>query len=249
MRHVCATNCADYATNSPPLRAEFESTADQLRQRTGRFESSTRQLMPIPISLVACTPSPRTAIHPFAPAIDWPTSSQRHFLWLLLGCYALATLWPQPGLAMKQWEWSPGTLGRSAADALAAAVGGDAVHRRHVDRRPADSIRPPKSAAVGLSLVAVWLGPALLVVVAGWIVPWAVDGEATAGLLVGLALVAAMPVANSSVGWTQSAGGNLALGLALVVVSISLSPWVTPNCSVGLACRSPPPSGPTANSW
>ncbi len=38
-----------------------------------------------------------------------------------------------------------------------------------------------------------------------------------------------MPVANSSVGWTQSAGGNLGLALALVVVSILLSPWITPN--------------------
>jgi BASS family bile acid:Na+ symporter len=78
-------------------------------------------------------------------------------------------------------------------------------------------------------LATVWLGPALLVVVAGVVVPWAVDGQATAGLLVGLVLVAAMPVANSSVGWTQNAGGNLALSLGLVVVSISLSPWATPR--------------------
>ena len=56
-----------------------------------------------------------------------------------------------------------------------------------------------------------------------------VDGQTTAGLLVGLALVATMPVANSSVGWTQNADGNLGLGLALVVLSILLSPWVTPN--------------------
>jgi BASS family bile acid:Na+ symporter len=36
-------------------------------------------------------------------------------------------------------------------------------------------------------------------------------------------------VANSSVGWTQNALGNLALSLALVVLSISLSPLVTPQ--------------------
>jgi BASS family bile acid:Na+ symporter len=38
-----------------------------------------------------------------------------------------------------------------------------------------------------------------------------------------------MPVANSSVGWTQNANGNLGLALALVVFSIVLCPWVTPN--------------------
>jgi bile acid:Na+ symporter, BASS family len=68
-----------------------------------------------------------------------------------------------------------------------------------------------------------------LVLAAGWFVPQVVDGQTTAGLLVGLALVATMPVANSSVGWTQNAAGNLGLGLALVVLSIVLSPWVTPN--------------------
>lgn len=79
------------------------------------------------------------------------------------------------------------------------------------------------------SLLAVWLGPALLVFAAGWLIPLAFGGPATNGLLVGFALVAAMPVANSSVGWTQNAGGNLALSLALVVLSISLSPWLTPH--------------------
>jgi BASS family bile acid:Na+ symporter len=82
---------------------------------------------------------------------------------------------------------------------------------------------------LGAALLAVWLGPALLVVAAGWLIPPTIEGQATAGLLVGLALVATMPVANSSVGWTQSAGGNLGLALALVVLSILLCPWVTPN--------------------
>jgi BASS family bile acid:Na+ symporter len=80
-----------------------------------------------------------------------------------------------------------------------------------------------------VALLAVWIGPALLVVVAGYVIPWVVSGPETTGLLVGMALVAAMPVANSSVGWTQNADGNLALSLSLVVLSISLSPVVTPT--------------------
>ncbi len=38
-----------------------------------------------------------------------------------------------------------------------------------------------------------------------------------------------MPVANSSVGWAQNSNANLALSLGLVVLSISLSPWTTPQ--------------------
>jgi BASS family bile acid:Na+ symporter len=78
------------------------------------------------------------------------------------------------------------------------------------------------------ALLAVWLGPALLVVAADYLVPLEANGPATTGVLVGLALVAAMPVANSSVGWVQNADGHLALSLALVVFRVSLSPLVTP---------------------
>ena len=47
-------------------------------------------------------------------------------------------------------------------------------------------------------------------------------------ILVGLALVAAMPIAGSSTTWVQNSNGNLALSLGLVFFSIILSPIVTP---------------------
>jgi BASS family bile acid:Na+ symporter len=47
-------------------------------------------------------------------------------------------------------------------------------------------------------------------------------------ILVGLALVAAMPVAGSAVAWAQRADGDLALSLGLVVFSTVLSPLTTP---------------------
>jgi BASS family bile acid:Na+ symporter len=47
-------------------------------------------------------------------------------------------------------------------------------------------------------------------------------------ILVGLALVAAMPIAGSSTTWAQNSNGNLALSLGLVFFSIILSPIVTP---------------------
>ncbi|HEX8873768.1 MAG TPA: bile acid:sodium symporter, partial [Nitrosospira sp.] len=47
-------------------------------------------------------------------------------------------------------------------------------------------------------------------------------------ILVGLALVAAMPIAGSSTAWAQNSNGNLALSLGLVFSSTILSPIVTP---------------------
>ncbi|MCI0333415.1 MAG: bile acid:sodium symporter [Planctomycetes bacterium] len=155
--------------------------------------------------------------------------ARRKFLWLLLASYALAAAWTAPGLAMRNWEWSSAeTAGVPfsfpllllAVMLFSAAILTDVSQIQLVSRHPF---------VLCVALLAVWLGPALLVIVAGWLVPPAIDGQSTAGLLVGLALVATMPVANSSVGWTQNAEGNLGLSLALVVLSILLCPWVTPN--------------------
>lgn len=47
-------------------------------------------------------------------------------------------------------------------------------------------------------------------------------------ILVGLALVAAMPIAGASTAWAQNANANLALSLGLVVLTTALSPLLTP---------------------
>jgi BASS family bile acid:Na+ symporter len=47
-------------------------------------------------------------------------------------------------------------------------------------------------------------------------------------ILVGLALVASMPIAGASTAWSQNANGNLALSLGLVVFTTALSPFLTP---------------------
>jgi bile acid:Na+ symporter, BASS family len=47
-------------------------------------------------------------------------------------------------------------------------------------------------------------------------------------ILVGLALVAAMPIAGASTAWSQNANGNLALSLGLVLSTTTLSPLLTP---------------------
>ena len=44
----------------------------------------------------------------------------------------------------------------------------------------------------------------------------------------GIVIVAAMPVANSSVGWSTTMGGSVALSIALLVVGTAFSPILTP---------------------
>jgi BASS family bile acid:Na+ symporter len=54
------------------------------------------------------------------------------------------------------------------------------------------------------------------------------NADETATILVGLALVAAMPVAGSSTGWAQHADADMALSLGLVFSSTLLSPLSAP---------------------
>lgn len=152
---------------------------------------------------------------------------RRHFLWLLLLVYGVAALLPGPGdslavasLPVGDWLGSTARFPMLlvAVLLLLAAMSTDVASLRVLTRRPW---------LLGASLVGVWLGPAVAVGSASLLAPRLVAGESS-GLLLGLALVAAMPVANSSVGWTQQAGGNLAWALGLVVASILLCPLVTP---------------------
>ena len=157
------------------------------------------------------------------------TFLRRNCLWLLIGCYALAAIVPDPGRAMRTWQWNLPN-GPEAAVTLpllmltlllfCAALLADVPQIRAVAVRPW---------ALLAGVLSVWIGPALLVVAAAAVVPRLIEAEAAAGVLIGLALVASMPVANSSVGWTQMARGNLALGLALVLLTIFICPWVTPS--------------------
>ena len=58
-------------------------------------------------------------------------------------------------------------------------------------------------------------------------------------VLVGLALVSSMPIAGSSTGWSQAAGGDMALSLGLVLGSTLLSPLTTPASLHALGMLAP----------
>jgi BASS family bile acid:Na+ symporter len=154
----------------------------------------------------------------------------RHFLWLLLGAYAAAALAPGPGLWLKnltllEWQFldEPARVTLPmlmlAVLLLNAGLGADTS-------RPRELLR-------GLPLLGAGLAANLLIPltftagVAATLSSWPEPDE-TQSIVVGLALVAAMPVAGSSTAWSQNSNGELSLSLALVLLSTLLSPLTTP---------------------
>ncbi len=153
-----------------------------------------------------------------------------HFLWLLLGSYAVAAAFPRPGLALRGVSFGTVTLfgettrltAPSAMLAfllLNAGLGMPTGQLRHL-------LRPPLALAAGLAAnLAVPI--AYVFVVSLTLRAWH-NSDEVQNILVGLALVASMPIAGSSTAWSQNADGDLALSLGLVLLSTVLSPVTTP---------------------
>lgn len=160
----------------------------------------------------------------FGKAAAWMHGS---FLWLLVASYLLAAVAPGPGLAIRRLAFTRSTGDEISAPLLllalllfCAAVVVRWSQVRDLLQRPGILL---------MSLLAVWIVPGVFVILMGWMLPTFLGTHVSAGMMVGLALVAAMPVANSSVAWTQNAHGNVALGLGLIVLTIVLSPIATPQ--------------------
>jgi BASS family bile acid:Na+ symporter len=152
------------------------------------------------------------------------------FLWLLLGAYVAATLLPGPGLWLKNLALPEvhflGEPMRLTLPMLMLAV-------LLVNAGLGADTSEPRKLMRGLPLLGVGLLASLLVPlaftagVALALRPWPEPDEAQC-LVVGLTLVAAMPVAGSSTAWSQNNNGDLSLSLALVLLSTLLSPLTTP---------------------
>jgi BASS family bile acid:Na+ symporter len=154
----------------------------------------------------------------------------RRFLGLLLACYAAAALWPAPGLWLRERSiGAVDVLGERlelsfplAILALLLATAGLGVRTGQLP----GLLRAP--GLLGAGLAANWLLPLGVLCGLSWALrAWHNSDEAQC-LLVGVALVAAMPVAGSSAAWAQRSEGDLPLSLGLVLGSTLLSPFTTP---------------------
>lgn len=156
----------------------------------------------------------------------------RNFIWFLLGSYVVAAVAPQAGLAIKNVS-----LGRIdlfgehlhvslpmlllALLLLNAGLGVQTAQLRHLRRRPGSLV----AGLAANSLIPIAYIFAVALTLRRWHNP-----EEVQHILVGLAVVAAMPIAGSSTAWTQNANGDLSLSLGLVLFSTLLSPLTTPIC-------------------
>jgi BASS family bile acid:Na+ symporter len=156
---------------------------------------------------------------------------QRRMLWLLLATYLTGAIVPRLGTAMR--DVSAGTLRLPVGGAVrltlptlmlgfllvVAGLGTDLAQLRRTTRRFAVLL-------AGLAANSIY--PVVFAVAAaGALLTWH-DSDEAQSILVGLAMIGAMPIAGSSTAWAQNADGNLGLSLGLVLGSTVLSPLLTP---------------------
>jgi BASS family bile acid:Na+ symporter len=162
----------------------------------------------------------------------------RNFIWFLIGSYVVAGIAPAAGEAIKNVSLGRIELfGESlhvslpmlllALLLLNAGLGVQADQLRHLLRRPL---------ILASGLAANLLIPIAYIFVMSHTLRLWHNPDEVQNILVGLALVASMPIAGSSTAWSQNANGDLTLSLGLVLGSTLLSPLTTPLAlhSVGL---------------
>ena len=163
----------------------------------------------------------------------------QHLLKLIILSYGLAAAFPGPGLWLKEANFLDLTADRFAMTVpklllwqllLNAGLRVRAGRIGQIARRPGMML-----AGLAANLVVPFAFLALMVpALQAWHNP-----DEAAIVLVGLALVSSMPIAGSSTGWSQAAGGDMGLSLALVLGSTLLSPLTTPASLHALGMLAP----------
>jgi BASS family bile acid:Na+ symporter len=162
----------------------------------------------------------------------------QYFIWFLVGSYAVASVYPALGLWIRGVSLGEVGLFREKMTvtlpmvmlALLLANAGLWVQTSGLKHLLRGSTVLLAGLATNLAVPIAYLLGATQAL-RFWHEPAEVQN-----ILLGLALVAAMPIAGSSTAWSQIVNGNLALSLELVLFSTLLSPLTTPVSlhSVGL---------------
>jgi BASS family bile acid:Na+ symporter len=154
----------------------------------------------------------------------------RHLLVFLIGIYALAVIYPTLGLWIRNTSFGEMTIFQDKTHVslllimlsllmFNAGLGVKTSHLRTVMQ---------KKLVLFAGLTANLVIPMAYIFVMTLVMRLWYEPVEAQHILVGLALVAAMPIAGASTAWVQNSNGNLALSLGLVLFSTVLSPIVTP---------------------
>ncbi len=155
----------------------------------------------------------------------------KHFLWIVLITYFVAAILPGFGLWVRDVSFGDLVWFDKSSVNLSlpllmlsfllfdAALGVKTNELR-------SSVKYPLLLFVGL--VCNIFIPIILIFILKYFMLFWHNPDEVQNILVGLAIVASMPIAGSSTAWSQITDGNLALSLGLVVFSTILSPFTTP---------------------
>ena len=158
------------------------------------------------------------------------TFIHQNLLWFLIGAYAVAIIYPKAGVWIRDTALggSGGSHEKGHLSLLTIMLGclmfnaGLGVTISHLTKIV------QKRLMVVTGLAANWLVPIVFLFGVTLVMQFWYEPDEAQHILVGSALVAAMPIAGSSTAWSQNSNGNVALSLGLVLCSTLLSPIVTP---------------------
>ncbi|KAF0212944.1 MAG: hypothetical protein FD172_881 [Methylocystaceae bacterium] len=149
-----------------------------------------------------------------------------YFIYIVGASYFAAALWPTAGLKIRSVELAPLDLFAVKLHVspptimLALLLFNAGLSAKTADIK--NLLGRPTLLASGLA-ANILVPLAFIAAISGTHNPQEVQQ-----ILVGLALIASMPIAGASTAWSQNANGNLALSLALVLLTTLLSPILTP---------------------
>ena len=155
---------------------------------------------------------------------------QRHLLWFLIAAYVIAVVFPIPGLWIRNVSFGEITIYQQKTNisllmimlAILMFNAGLGLKISHIKKFFEKKYLLLAGLVANITIPIIYIfGVTVLMRL------WSEPIEAQY-ILVGLALVAAMPIAGGSTAWAQNANGNLALSLGLVLFSTILSPIITP---------------------
>ncbi|WP_024296815.1 bile acid:sodium symporter [Methylomicrobium lacus] len=164
-----------------------------------------------------------------------------YFIWIIIASYFIAAVLPGFGIWIREVDLGGIVLLQNKIDfalpplmlALLLFNAGLGVKTQELSQLA----RKPLVLFSGLSGNLVT--PLAFIIGLSFIMRFWHNSEEVQHILVGLALVASMPIAGASTAWSQNANGNLALSLGLVLLSTLLSPLLTPLVlhAVGLVTK------------
>lgn len=153
-----------------------------------------------------------------------------NFLWLMIASYGVAAIFPTPGLWIRDVSFGSIRLfGTTTKVSLSMLMLSSLLLNAGLGVRldqVGGMLRRPR--LLGAGLLANLVIPISFIGVVTLAMGMWHNPDEVQNILVGLALVASMPIAGSSTAWSQNADGELSLSLGLVLGSTLLSPLTTP---------------------